>query len=146
MENLTTVSGTTITLYAQWEPWIAEGFGTTDSYTPDDTAEHPYIISTAEEWNLLCYYISSGKGDLASCHYRLGNNFTVSRMMGTETNPFRGTIVGRQCTLTLDLTGVDEVEEASERTLQALAPFAYVDGATYIYLYQGNIILDLYSN
>ena len=130
MENLTTVSGTTITLYAQWEPWIAEGFGTTDSYTPDDTAEHPYIISTAEEWNLLCYHISSGKGDPASCHYRLGNNFTVSSMMGTETNPFRGTIEGRQCTLTLDLTGVDEVEEASERTLQALAPFAYVDGAT----------------
>ncbi|MBR6190450.1 MAG: InlB B-repeat-containing protein [Prevotella sp.] len=130
VENLTTVSGTTITLYAQWEPWIAEGFGTTDSYTPDGTAEHPYIISTAKEWNLLCYYISSGKGDLASCHYRLGNNFTVSSMMGTETNPFRGTIEGRQCTLTLDLTGVDEVEEASERTLQALAPFAYVDGAT----------------
>ena len=129
VENLTTENGSTITLYAQWEPWIAEGFGTSDSYTPDGTAEHPYIISTAEEWNLLCYYISSGKGDLASCHYRLGNNFTVNRMMGTETHPFRGTIEGQQCTLTLELTGVDEVEEASEKTLQALAPFAYVRDA-----------------
>lgn len=113
VENLTTESGTTIILYAQWEPWIAEGFGTTDSYTPDGTAEHPYIISTAEEWNLLCDYISSGKGDLASCHYRLGNNITVSRMLGTEANPFRGTFEGQQCTLTLDLTGIDPVEVES---------------------------------
>ena len=172
--NLTTVSGSTITLYAQWEPWIAGGFGKTDSYTPDGTAEHPYIINTAEEWNLLCDLISSGRGGLASAHYRLGNTIAVSRMMGTRTNPFRGTFEGQQCTLTLDLTGTDPVEiesivptvsgntenpeepeimdypvdqqspqtieipndpntqaEAPEdKGLQALAPFAYADGAT----------------
>ena len=165
VENLTTASGTTITLYAQWEPWIAEGFGKTDSYAPDGTAEHPYVISTAEEWDLLCDYISSGKSGLASAHYRLDKNLTVSRMMGTAKNPFRGTFEGAACTLTLDLTGVDEVEadpetpESSEdfenlenpepsqsielpdiphnpedvpveETLHALAPFAYVNGAT----------------
>ena len=111
IENLTTASGTTITLYAQWEPWIAEGLGKTDSYTPDGTAEHPYVISTAEEWNLLCDYVSSNKGGLASCHYRLAKNISVSRMMGSATNPFRGTFDGTACTLTLDLTGVDPVEE-----------------------------------
>ena len=120
VENLTTASGTIITLYAQWEPWIAEGFGKTDSYTPDGTADNPYIISTAEEWNLLCDYISSGKGDLASSHYRLDNNLTVSRMMGTATNPFRGTFEGKSYTLTLNLTGVDEaateIPESSEDT------------------------------
>ena len=113
VENLTTESGSTITLYAQWEPWIAEGFGKTVSNTPDGTAEHPYIINTVEEWNLLCDYISSNRGDLASCHYRLGNNLTVSRMMGTEANPFRGTFEGMACTLTLDLTGIDPVEAES---------------------------------
>ena len=165
IENLTTASGTTITLYAQWEPWIAEGFGKTDSYAPDGTADNPYVISTAEEWDLLCDYISSGKSGLASAHYRLDKNLTVSRMMGTAKNPFRGTFEGTACTLTLDLTGVDEVEadpetpESSEdfenlenpepsqsielpdvplnpedvpveETLHALAPFAYVNGAT----------------
>ena len=174
VENLTTASGSTITLYAQWEPWIAEGFGKTDSYTPDGTADNPYVISTAEEWNLLCDYISSGKGNLVSSHYRLDNNLTVSRMMGTEANPFRGTFEGASYTLTLDLTGLDPVELASivptesentgnqeepdsmeysenqqpplsieipdapnnqaeapeDNGLQALAPFAYVNGAT----------------
>ena len=168
VENLTTASGTTITLYAQWEPWIAEGFGKTDSYTPDGTADYPYVISTTEEWNLLCNYIGSNKGELASSHYRLGNNLTVSHMLGTASNPFRGTFEGAARTLTLDLTGVDAAEavpettESSEdpenpdnseeqqlpesielpdiphnpedvpveETLHALAPFAYVNGAT----------------
>ena len=122
VENLTTVSGTTITLYAQWEPWIAEGFGKTDSYTPNGTADNPYIINTTEEWNLLCDYIGSNKGELASSHYRLGNHITVSRKLGTATNPFRGNFEGAACTLTLNLTGDD--------ALHALAPFAYVNDAT----------------
>ena len=118
VKNLTTVNGTTITLYAQWEPWIAEGFGTTDSYTPDGTAEHPYVISTTEDWDLLCDYISSDKGGLASAHYRLAKNITVSRMMGTITNPFRGTFDGTAHTLTLDLTGLDPVEEEPEEVTE----------------------------
>ena len=165
VKNLTTVSGTTITLYAQWEPWIADGFGKTDSYTPDGTTEHPYVISTTADWNLLCDYVGSNRGGLASAHYRLAKNITVSRMMGTAANPFRGTFDGTAYTLTLDLAGLDPVEEepeevtegygdiedaeesedpeipeipaipediepAAEETLHALAPFAYVNGAT----------------
>ena len=113
VENLTTASGTVITLFAQWEPWIAEGFGKTDSYTPNGTADYPFIINTAEEWDLLCDYVSSDKDGLASCHYLLGSNITVSRTMGTETNPFRGVFEGASRTLTLDLAVEDAAEESA---------------------------------
>ena len=87
------------------------------------TEQNPYLISTLRDWYMLCAQVNGGYS-YAGQYFRLANNLTVKgAMVGTDANhAFSGTFDGNGHTLTVryDCTYTD-----------AVAPFRYVDGATF---------------
>ena len=83
------------------------------------TASEPYIISSTEDWNTLAELIDNG-AYISGKHFKLTNNISVSKMLGTESNPFSGTFDGDGHTLTLGLSSDDSF----------CAPFSCIKDAT----------------
>ncbi len=110
------------------------------SRTPDPThfsvndAGTEYTIHTATGWSVFCdclddndtYNRFSGKT------VKLGDDIRVTRMAGSEGNPFTGTFDGGGKTLT--------VNYANTGNNTMTAPFSYVDGATIQNLIVGGTI------
>nr|MCR4853924.1 leucine-rich repeat domain-containing protein [Prevotella sp.] len=83
------------------------------------TSSDPYIITTEDQWNTLCKYYSEGR--LAEgLYYQLGEDISVSTMLGTADRPFVGTFDGSGHTLTFTL----------DTTEPFAALFRYINGAT----------------
>ena len=91
----------------------------------EGTAENPCLIFGTEEWDKLAREIENGL-DTSGMYFNLLSNISVSTMLGTAYNPFRGTFDGYagptfgSRTLTLDLPDGG----------YAAAPFRYISGAT----------------
>ena len=83
------------------------------------TSDAPYLIQSTEDWNKLAAYISNG-GNTNDKHFKLTKNITVTAMLGTGSNAFKGIFDGDGHTLTLDISS-DE---------RYCAPFSYIEGAT----------------
>ena len=85
------------------------------------TAEYPYLISSSADWDAFVYLVENYNSTYAtsSTRYKLTANISVTTMVGTKANPFRGKFDGGGHTLTVNYT----VSSASE---QYVAPFRYV--------------------
>lgn len=84
---------------------ISSLLGYDDDPLVDGSAEHPYIISTAEGWNLFCDALQDNDtwNRFSGKTVRLGDNITVTRMAGSDNHDFCGTFDGGGNTITLDL-------------------------------------------
>lgn len=99
-------------------------FTVTAMPTGSGTADAPFIINSADDWNTMAAIVEGGKS-FSGKYVQLDANITVSTMVGTELQPFSGTFNGNSKTLTLSLgTETSPIEEAN------VAPFRYIYGAT----------------
>ena len=97
-------------------------FGKTDSYSPDGSAERPFIISNTDGWDYFCNALQDNDtwNRFSGMTVKLGNNITVSSMAGSSGHEFCGTFDGNQKTLTVSFNN-------SEGNA---APFREIRGAT----------------
>ena len=112
-----TILGTTIYYAADLTP-----FGKTDSYSPDGSAERPFIISNTDGWDYFCEALQDNDtwNRFSGKTVKLGENITVTRMAGSEGHEFCGTFEGNRKTLTVSFNN-------SEGNA---APFREIRGAT----------------
>ena len=99
--------------------------------TGDGSAETPYIISDASDWNTFASNVSNGTESYEGKYVRLADTFdnsanpvTASTMAGTSNHPFKGTFDGNGKTLTVNIDGTEA----------KCAPFHFINGATIKYL------------
>ena len=78
------------------------------------------LIDSQTAWDTFAENVNSGTDSYEGKIVRMANSITVSTMVGTSANPFKGTFDGRGYTLTFN--------KSSEES--HCAPFRYVDGAT----------------
>ncbi len=99
--------------------------GTTEfhyfSFAGAGTETDAYIIETNTDWNTLAVFIEKGSFDTTEKHFLLDvdDTLSVSTMIGTKENPFKGIFDGNGKTLTFT------VKDYSPYT----APFAYIKSA-----------------
>ena len=86
----------------------------------DGSANHPYLISNATQWNQLSSDMAAG-GDYNRKYFQLNADITVSTMIGTQGNMFDGNFDGNGHTLTLNYNSGE----------QYCAPFRYITGASF---------------
>ena len=96
---------------------------TTGTSTPivsgKGTANNPYIIGSASNWNTFTVMIKDAQGQ--NKYYQLGGNIaTVTTMAGTSSLPFNGTFDGNGHTITVNINSSET----------GTAPFHYINGAT----------------
>ena len=113
-----TILGTTIYYVADFTP-----FGKTDSYSPDGSAERPFIISDTDGWDYFCNALQDNDtwNRFSGMTVKLGENITVSSMAGSGGHEFCGTFDGDGHTLTVNI---------NETSTQGTAPFREISGAT----------------
>ncbi|MBO7557366.1 MAG: InlB B-repeat-containing protein [Bacteroidaceae bacterium] len=78
-------------------------FGKTDSYSPDGSAERPFIISNTDGWDYFCNALQDNDtwNRFSGMTVKLGENITVTRMAGSGGHEFCGTFDGDDHTLTV---------------------------------------------
>ena len=87
------------------------------------TLSDPYTINSTSDWNTFASNVGDGTTYLDK-HIKLTTDITVSTMVGTSSNKFRGTFYGAGHTLTINYDVTENV----------CAPFRYIDGATIKFL------------
>lgn len=103
---------------------IPQPFTVTAMPTGSGTADAPFIINSAADWNTMAAIVAGGKS-FSGKYVQLDANITVSTMVGTDSEPFSGSFNGNSKTLTLSLG-----TETSPITEENVAPFRFIDGAT----------------
>ena len=104
----------------------------TDWNTHAGTEADPYLIYTAEQWNLLAYRVNGTNGQIQNNYngkyFKLMADITVSTMVGNSENySFRGIFDGNGHTLTFNYND----SSSNDRC----APFRYMEGATIKFLH-----------
>ena len=84
------------------------------------TANEPFMITTEARWNALADYVAEGNST-KGLYFKLGNDVSVSRSVGTDSRPFNGTFDGGGHTLTFSQT----------TDAKYCAPFRYVGTAAF---------------
>ena len=95
--------------------------GATGEYEPEGTEDKPFIISSAEGWNLFCDLMSAWNG-FSGKFLKLGSDITVMSMAGSQSQAFSGTFDGGGHVLNVDITN-------GTITGNATAPFCYINDA-----------------
>ena len=85
----------------------------------------PYIISNTDEWDAFVFVVNSGNA-CSGKYVKLMDDIAVTNKCGTvsgstQLNPFSGTFLGNNKTITVTFT-----DDGS----QGIAPFRYINGAT----------------
>ena len=93
---------------------------TTAPWSGTGESNDPYIISCVAQWDLLGTLVNAGE-DFNSKYFKLGDDISVTTMIGTESHPFTGTFDGDGHTLTVNIPLSNE---------QGVAPFHYIAAAT----------------
>ena len=99
------------------------------------TAASPYLISNSDDWDVfvdLVNYQNSTYATSSTC-YKLTADISVTTMVGTETNPFRGIFDGSGHTLTVNYT-------ASSASEKYVAPFRYIGASEFKNLHTAGTI------
>lgn len=90
------------------------------------TAESPYLITSANDWNNIFANEANATTYWASGVYvQLDANISVTNMVGTSGNKYQGTFDGNWHTLTFN-----KGTEASRFNANYCAPFRYISAAT----------------
>ncbi|MBR1444322.1 MAG: InlB B-repeat-containing protein, partial [Firmicutes bacterium] len=84
------------------------------------TQSSPYLINNAADWETFAESVYNDGTTYEGQYIKLTANISVSKMVGTSSNKFKGTFDGAGHTITLDLS-----TDGGEYT----APFRYVNGA-----------------
>ena len=120
---------------------VSSLLGWTSSYAPDGTT-NPYVISSAEGWNLFCDCLAEENNTtwnrFSGKTVALGADITVSRMAGSQFHDFCGTFDGQGHTLTFNyITGTEYA-----------APFHYVsnEGSTAANFRNLHVAGDIYTS
>ena len=118
-----TILGTTVYYAADLTP-----FGKTNNYSPDGSADYPYIISTAAGWEYFCDALQDNDtwNRFSGKTVKLGANigtaeYPITRMAGSSGHDFCGTFDGYGNTLTFMYGTVFE-----PATADRVAPFSYI--------------------
>lgn len=94
------------------------------------TKDDPYLITSAEDWNLFAKSVEGGI-DYYNKFVKLTNNITISTMVGvcdeSGNKPFRGTFDGDNHTLTANITST---ATGDDKNNQGVAPFHLIKQAT----------------
>lgn len=94
--------------------------GASGTMSGNGTAEDPFIIEDADDWNTFAAKVEAGTG--ADAYYKLGaDGITVTTTVGTSENPFAGHFDGDDKTLNVNI---------SDTGVQGTAPFRYIANAT----------------
>ena len=88
------------------------------SLSGSGTAADPYIISSNDDY---AEFASNSAYWASGVVVRLTADVSTDKMVGTDTNKFKGNFFGNGHTLTVNLTSVGE----------NCAPFRYAEGATF---------------
>jgi len=107
-----------LTAYEHGVKYDGKWYKAATEFTGEGTAENPYIISSAEEWERFAYRVNQGNNYFDQ-HLKLTSDISVTTVAGTAENTFRGTFDGGGKTLTVNYTGGDYT-----------APFSYTTDAT----------------
>ncbi len=84
-----------------------------------NSASSPYLITSVEDWNGLVGNVYLGE-NYTYTYFQLTDDISVTRMVGTTNNAFKGHFDGDGNTLTF----------TANTSADYTAPFRYVDGAT----------------
>ena len=118
-----TTNGSTVNLIL----WPTQGAG---------TAESPYLMNNADEWNTFIANVSIGTSYSGKV-IKLAKDISVTTMAGTsETNSFQGTFDGDGHTLTFNKSDFTEIY---------CAPFRYVGNASFRNLHTAGTINTTYQ-
>lgn len=94
------------------------------------TQEDPYLITSAEDWNLFAKSVEGGI-DYSKKYVKLTNDITISTMVGvcdeSGDRPFSGTFDGDNHTLTANITST---ATGDNKNNQGVAPFHLIKQAT----------------
>lgn len=94
------------------------------------TQEDPYLITSAEDWNLFAKSVEGGI-DYFKKYVKLTNDITISTMVGvcdeSGDRPFSGTFDGDNHTLTANITSTATDDDKNN---QGVAPFHLIKQAT----------------
>lgn len=94
------------------------------------TQEDPYLITSAEDWNLFAKSVGGGI-DYSKKYVKLTNDITISTMVGvcdeSGDRPFSGTFDGDNHTLTANITSTATDDNKNN---QGVAPFHLIKQAT----------------
>lgn len=94
------------------------------------TQEDPYLITSAEDWNLFAKSVGGGI-DYSKKYVKLTNDITISTMVGvcdeSGDRPFSGTFDGDNHTLTANITST---ATGDNKNNQGVAPFHLIKQAT----------------
>lgn len=94
------------------------------------TQEDPYLITSAEDWNLFAKSVGGGI-DYSKKYVKLTNDITISTMVGvcdeSGDRPFSGTFDGDNHTLTANITSTATDDDKNN---QGVAPFHLIKQAT----------------
>ena len=107
-----------LTAYEHGVKYDGKWYKAATEFSGKGTAESPYLISSNEEWERFAYRVNQGNNYFDQ-HLKLTNNISVTTVVGTAENTFRGTFDGGGKTLTITYTGGDNT-----------APFCYTTDAT----------------
>ena len=92
------------------------------------TAEAPYTISNADEWNRFVIMVNNSNESFSGKYVRLDANITITTTVGLrEDHPFSGIFDGNGKTLTANINSTATGTGMNE---QGVAPFHYIKGAT----------------
>ena len=93
------------------------------------TEANPYQIPSTAIWNAFAASVSGGSTAFNDKFYKLTENITVSEIVGTEDNPFKGTFTGKDGSTTHTLT-LSMGTSGTPFDEEYCAPFRYINGAT----------------
>jgi len=99
--------------------------------TGSGTADDPYLISSTEDWNTFANNVNNGTS-YSGQTVKLNADISVTTMVGTYSNPFRGTFDGGGHTLTVALNNDGQSGDGDQN--YGVAPFRFTNGATIKYL------------
>ena len=121
----------TAAMYAAASPWSGFNIVEQAPYAGAGTVADPYLISSAEDWNILADQVAAGN-TYAGKFFRQTADISVTTMVGAGSwenpeHPFRGTYDGDGHTLTFTISSSEHY----------IAPFRFVNGATF-----KNLIID----
>ena len=95
--------------------------------TGSGTAEDPYTISTADQWEAFAASVNNGTYNYSGKFVRLADDIDITTTVGRrDDKPFNGTFLGGNHTITANIVSTASGTGANE---QGVAPFHYVKDA-----------------
>ena len=111
--------------------WLTMAQTAMAAITGSGTADDPYLISSTADWNTFASNVNGGTS-YSGKTVKLDADISVTTMVGTYSNPFRGTFDGGGHTLNVTLNNNGQSGDGDQ--YYGVAPFRFTNDATIKYL------------